>query len=85
MDEDDFKDEKDINDLYNVLEKEIIPLYFNRDEQNLPNMWINKVKNSISELSWFFNTDRMVMEYFNKYYIQAFNNYNNILLEKSLN
>ena len=37
----DFKDEKDINDLYNVLEKEIIPLYFNRDEQNLPNMWIN--------------------------------------------
>lgn len=82
---DDFKDEKDINDLYNVLEKEIIPLYFNRDEQNLPNMWINKVKNSISELSWFFNTDRMVMEYFNKYYIQAFNNYNNILLEKSLN
>ncbi|MCH7828055.1 MAG: alpha-glucan family phosphorylase, partial [Bacteroidetes bacterium] len=81
----DFKDDNDINDLYNVLEKEIIPLYFNRDEQNISNMWINKVKKSISELSWFFNTDRMVMEYFNKYYIQAFKNYNNILLEKRLN
>lgn len=81
----DFNDEKDIHDLYNVLENEIIPLYFNRDEQELPHLWIEKVKNSISELSWFFNTDRMVTEYFNKYYIHALKNYNNILLEKSLN
>ncbi|HED07570.1 MAG TPA: alpha-glucan family phosphorylase [Ignavibacteria bacterium] len=81
----DFNDEKDIHDLYNVLENEIIPLYFNRNEQELPNLWIEKVKNSISELSWFFNTDRMVTEYFNKYYIHALKNYNNILLEKSLN
>ncbi len=81
----DFNDEKDIHDLYNVLENEIIPLYFNRNKQELPNLWIEKVKNSISELSWFFNTDRMVTEYFNKYYIHALKNYNNILLEKSLN
>lgn len=81
----DINDAKDIIDLYNVLEHEIIPLYFNRDNKNIPNLWIQKVKNSISELSWFFNTDRMVKEYFDKYYIKAFQNHNNILLEKNIN
>ena len=81
----DINDEKDIIDLYQVLENEIIPLFFNRDKQNLPNLWIKKIKNSISELSWFFNSDRMVMEYFNNYYFNAFKNHSNILLEKSIN
>ena len=81
----DINDGKDIIDLYNILEQEIIPLYFNRDNKNMPNLWIKKVKKSISELSWFFNTDRMVKEYFNNYYIEAYKNHSKILLEKSIN
>jgi len=70
-------DEKDIIDLYNVLENEIIPMYFDRDENGLPKLWIERMKRSISELSCYFNTDRMVMEYFNNYYIKAYKNYKN--------
>ncbi len=81
----DFNDEKDINDLYDILENEIVPMYFNRNENNIPEMWIEKVKNSIMELSGFFNTDRMVIEYFNKYYVKAYKNQCKTLLEKSIN
>jgi len=68
-------DETDIEDLYKVLENEIVPIYFDKDENGLPNLWIERVKRSISELSYYFNTDRMVMEYFNKYYLKAYNNF----------
>ncbi len=80
----DINDEKDINDLYSVLEEEIIPMFFRREEQNIPNAWIQKIKNSISELSWFFNSDRMVMEYFNKYYLNAFDNHKKLSSEVHL-
>lgn len=70
-------DEKDIVDLYNVLENEIIPIFFDRDKNDLPKLWIERMKRSISELSCYFNTDRMVMEYFNKYYIKAYKNFKN--------
>lgn len=67
-----YQDELEANQLYNTLEKEIIPLFYNRDEEKLPRKWIEMVKNSISILAPFFNTNRMVMEYFEKYYLTAY-------------
>lgn len=55
--------------LYNVLERDIIPLFYTRERDGMPREWIAKVKNSMQELAPFFNTHRMVQEYTDHYYM----------------
>ncbi|WP_245995894.1 alpha-glucan family phosphorylase [Paenibacillus taihuensis] len=58
--------------LYRLLEEEIIPLYYKRDEdQGLPADWVNKMKESICSLAPLFNTHRMISDYWNKVYLKA--------------
>lgn len=54
--------------LYHVLENEIIPLYADRNEEDIPVNWIIKIKNSISQIAPQFTTHRMMREYMEKYY-----------------
>jgi len=66
----------DVNDyesksLYTVLEKEIIPLFYERDANGIPINWIKKMRGSISILGPVFNTNRMVQEYHEKFYSQV--------------
>lgn len=49
--------------LYNLLEQDIIPLFYNRGRDGLPREWIAKVKASMRTLAPYFNTHRMVQEY----------------------
>jgi len=58
--------------LYNILEKDIIPLFYERGRDALPREWIGKVKNSMRELAPVFTTRRMVQEYTNHYYIPCY-------------
>jgi glycogen phosphorylase len=62
--------------LYNILEQDIIPLYYQRGRDGLPREWIGRVKKSMETLAPFFNTRRMVEEYTTKFYIP---NYKNVL------
>ena len=55
--------------LYNILEHDIIPLYYDRSRDNLPREWVQRMKNSIRTLAPVFNTDRMVQEYTNQTYL----------------
>lgn len=64
-----YQDEVDANALYELLEKEVIPMFYDRGPDNLPRRWINMMKNSIKKLVPVFNTNRMVMEYTTKYYV----------------
>lgn len=57
--------------LFELLEKEIIPEFFDRGPDGLPRDWIQTMKNSISSLSPVFNTNRMVEQYTEKMYIPA--------------
>ncbi|MBZ0320608.1 MAG: alpha-glucan family phosphorylase [Anaerolineae bacterium] len=57
--------------LYNMLEKDLIPLFYDRGRDNLPREWMRKVKASMKTLSPFFNTDRMVEEYTTKFYLPS--------------
>jgi starch phosphorylase len=66
-----YQDWVEANALYDVLEKEIIPLFYDRGSENLPRGWIAKVKNSMSQLCPVYNTNRMVREYTESFYIQA--------------
>lgn len=54
--------------IYELLEKEIVPLFYTRGRDGLPRAWIAKMKAALGRLAPVFNTDRMLMEYTQKYY-----------------
>jgi glycogen phosphorylase len=69
-DQENLQDKIEAEALYTLLEKEIVPLYYEqRSRDNLPREWIAKVKRSMKKLAPFFNTTRMVQEYATKYYL----------------
>jgi starch phosphorylase len=62
---------RDATDLASVLQREVVPLYDDRDQDGLPREWIARVKRAIRTLGWRFSADRMVMDYVLKTYIPA--------------
>ena len=66
-----YQDEVESTAIYETLEKEIIPLYFNRGQDDLPRGWIKKMKTSMQTLGPVFNTNRMIEEYTKKFYIPS--------------
>ncbi len=65
------QDREDALDIYSKLEKEIIPLYYKRNEKGIPVEWVKRMKESIKTVLPNFSTDRMVKDYTNKLYIPA--------------
>ncbi len=67
----DIQDDRDAEYLRNVLRNEVIPLYYDRDADDLPLEWINRMKRSIRTLGWRFNADRQVMDYVRHTYVPS--------------
>ncbi|MBI4581876.1 MAG: alpha-glucan family phosphorylase [Planctomycetes bacterium] len=67
-------DRRDADDLYRILERQVVPLYYDRDEDGLPHRWIARMKNAIATIPAFFNTHRQVKEYLTHYYVPAMRN-----------
>src|SRR5215467_2043455 len=67
----DIHDARDADDLYRVLRDEVIPLYYERDQDGVPRGWIKRMKRTIRTLGWRFNADRMVMDYTLHCYVPA--------------
>ena len=63
------QDRRDSENLYAALTKQVIPLFFNRDENGIPRQWIQMIRRAMVTLVPQFNTWRMVQEYANKYYL----------------
>ncbi len=57
--------------LYEILEQEVVPLFYDRGRDGLPREWINRMKNAIRTICPVFNTYRMVQEYSDRCYIPA--------------
>jgi starch phosphorylase len=62
---------RDAEALYDVLEREVVPLFFAVDAAGLPRRWVQRMKHSIMSLGWRFNANRMVMDYVEKCYLPA--------------
>jgi len=77
-DDPNYQDEVESKALFDVLENDIIPLFYNLSSDGLPRGWIAKIKKSLSKLSPVFNTNRMVREYTEKYYLKAYANWENL-------
>ncbi|HEU4433758.1 MAG TPA: alpha-glucan family phosphorylase [Pyrinomonadaceae bacterium] len=60
-------DAADAESLYRVLEQQVVPLYYNR-EQSLPRQWIAMMRRAITTLAPQFNSNRMVEDYARKIY-----------------
>lgn len=65
------QDDADSKSLYEALERDIIPLFYNRDENGIPIGWVKRMKSCIKTLTPVYGTHRMVMEYTEKMYLPA--------------
>jgi starch phosphorylase len=63
------QDWSDAQDLYRILEQELIPAYYERDATGLPPRWIQLMRNAIASNIWRFSTTRMLHEYVERLYL----------------
>jgi len=65
------QDAADAQSLYETLEKQIVPLYYERDENKIPQEWLKMVKECLRTLVPHFSLRRMLKEYTTDYYLPA--------------
>lgn len=65
------QDEVESRSLYELLERDIAPLFYNRGSDGLPRGWIRRMKRDLMTLNPVFNTNRMVEEYLNRCYLPS--------------
>ena len=75
------QDEIESRDIYNLLEREIVPLFYERGLDNLPSGWIEKMKTAMGHLCPMFNSHRMVLDYTDQCYVSASRRYNDLSRE----
>ena len=70
-----YQDDVESRALYDLLEQEIIPLFYTRSSDGLPRGWLRMMKHSITTLAPVFNTGRMVSEYTTRCYLPSAQRY----------
>jgi len=63
-----FQNELDAEIIYNTFEQEIVPVYYNKDKDNIPRDWIQMIKKNIAQIAPHFTMQRMVEDYYSKFY-----------------
>jgi starch phosphorylase len=66
-----YQDQVEAEALYQLLEREIVPTFYDRRSDGLPAKWVDRMKASIVRLCPEFNMHRMVMQYTDEYYLSA--------------
>jgi starch phosphorylase len=64
-------DAAEAEQLYAMLEREVVPCFYNRDPNGIPIAWVSKVRKSMSMLTPMFSANRSVREYTDGYYLPA--------------
>jgi starch phosphorylase len=64
-------DAKDAAELYRVLEEEVVPTFYSRNQEGIPVEWVSRIRASMTRLTPFFSSNRMVREYCEQYYLPA--------------
>ncbi|MDR1930679.1 MAG: alpha-glucan family phosphorylase [Treponema sp.] len=65
--------------LYDLLERDIIPLFYQRGRDNLPREWIKRMKTCMKVIGQSMSSHRMLMDYSNMFYFPALKNYRRIV------
>jgi len=75
-------DARDAEALYDLLEKEVVPEFYSRDEQGIPKAWVERMRESMACLTPRFSADRAVREYTENIYLPAASAYMDRAAEK---
>jgi starch phosphorylase len=68
-------DAREAEQLYNILENEVIPEFYNRNEHGIPTAWVARMRESMAQLTPKFSADRAVREYTEQHYLPAATTY----------
>ena len=74
-DDHEYQDEVESQALFNILENEVIPRFYDRERGNPPVKWIKMMKEAMKMAILDFSSDRMVREYSTRFYIPASRNF----------
>ena len=66
-----YQNEMESRSIYEMLEKEIVPLFYDRGQDDLPRGWITKMKACMQTVGPMFNTNRMIEDYTRKFYVPS--------------
>jgi starch phosphorylase len=64
----DYQDRLDAATIYNLLENEIVPLYYNKDKKGISKGWCKVIKNSIAQIAPHYTMKRQLDDYYEKFY-----------------
>lgn len=81
FDNQEFQDELDAETIYDLLENDIAPMFYKRNKDGIPVEWIGHIKKSIAEIVPNFTTNRMFVDYEEKYYKKLYKR--NVKLKKN--
>ncbi len=74
----DYQDQVENQAIYDLLERYVVPLFYERGRDNLPRGWINMMRNSMRTLAARFNSHRMVQDYVHRFYLPSALNWKQI-------
>ena len=77
-----YQDEIEANAIYDLLENEVTRLFFFRGHDGLPRQWIARMKNSMRTICPIFNSNRMLEEYLQEFYVNAADVWGKIIKNK---
>ena len=63
-----YQDELDAEMIYNTIEEQIVPKYYDRDKDGIPHEWVASVKRCVADIASNFTTNRMLIDYENRFY-----------------
>ncbi len=63
-----YQDQLDAATIYNMLENEIVPLYYNKDKNGVSTDWVKVIKNSIATIAPHYTMKRQLDDYYSKFY-----------------
>ena len=66
-----YQDQVEAEALYDLLEHDVIPTFYERGADRIPRRWVDRMKASVDSLCHFVNTHRMVRDYVDGYYMKA--------------
>jgi starch phosphorylase len=67
----DYRSRIEAEELLDILEREVIPLYYRRDEAGVPREWIAMARHSMASILPRYTSERMVLDYLRRFYLPA--------------
>jgi len=76
------QDDVESKALYDILERDLIPLFYHRGRDGLPREWIKRMKDCMRQIGQSMSSHRMLMDYSNNFYFPALKNYRKLIKDE---